>query len=152
MAKHAAWAAAISSSGLVPGVFSKRVSNVYGTFFSAPLGAFRVPVPLLRSPFQTAVALRIMGPPFECDLEAMEDTPSRALAPALPERALDGVAVESPADEQRIQPLAAHPGVEARVASFDLAQHAARECHFVGVALLLGQPRAGGRGIRRRDA
>ena len=35
--KQDAWAAAISSSGLVPGSFSKRVVNPYFTSFSAPL-------------------------------------------------------------------------------------------------------------------
>src|SRR5690348_13028350 len=56
--KQEAWAAAISSSGLVPGAFSNRVVNEYGTWENTPLGAENSPLPSLRPPFQTALALR----------------------------------------------------------------------------------------------
>src|SRR3989475_2552322 len=56
--KQAAWAAAISSSGLVPGVFSKRVAKEYGVFDNTPLVADTVPLPSLSPPFHTALALR----------------------------------------------------------------------------------------------
>jgi hypothetical protein len=58
--KHAACAAAINSSGFVPGVFSNRVVNEYGVFESTPLVDETVPFPSLRPPFQTALAFRCM--------------------------------------------------------------------------------------------
>src|SRR5712692_8756269 len=58
MEKQAACAAAISSSGLVPGAFSKRVVNEYGVLASTPLVAETVPLPSLSPPFHTALALR----------------------------------------------------------------------------------------------
>src|SRR5262249_20168184 len=60
MLKHPAWAAATSSSGLVPGCDSNRVANEYGVFFGTPLGEVRVPLPSLRPPLQCALALRSM--------------------------------------------------------------------------------------------
>src|SRR5450631_4115227 len=59
--KHAAWAAAISSSGFVPGAFSNRVVNEYGVFESTPLVDETVPFPSLRPPFHTALALRCIS-------------------------------------------------------------------------------------------
>ena len=56
--KQPAWAAAISSSGFVPTPFSKRVENEYCVCFSTPLWVETVPLPCLRSPFQTALAVR----------------------------------------------------------------------------------------------
>src|SRR5581483_11947740 len=61
--KHAACAAAISSSGLVPGVFSNRVVNEYGVLDSTPLVADTVPLPSFSPPFHTALALRCIGSP-----------------------------------------------------------------------------------------
>src|SRR5690348_11467083 len=60
MEKHPACAAAINSSGFVPGAFSNRVVNEYGVLFSTPPGAEIEPLPSLRPPFQTALALRCM--------------------------------------------------------------------------------------------
>src|SRR3954468_4871583 len=56
--KQAACAAAISSSGLVPGVSSKRVVNEYGVLESTPLVEETDPLPSFSPPFQTALALR----------------------------------------------------------------------------------------------
>src|ERR1700733_880435 len=56
--KHPACAAAINSSGFVPGAFSKRVVKEYCVLFSAPPGAEIVPLPSFNPPFQTALALR----------------------------------------------------------------------------------------------
>jgi hypothetical protein len=58
--KHPACAAAINSSGLVPGAFSNRVVNEYGVLFSTPPGADIAPFPSFSPPFQTALALRCM--------------------------------------------------------------------------------------------
>src|SRR6266498_864327 len=58
--KHAACAAAINSSGFVPGAFSNRVVKEYCVLFSAPPGAEIVPFPSFSPPFQTALALRCM--------------------------------------------------------------------------------------------
>src|ERR1700751_2711122 len=58
--KHAAWAAAINSSGLVPGAFSNRVVKEYGVLESTPPGAEIDPFPSFNPPFQTALALRCM--------------------------------------------------------------------------------------------
>src|SRR5215471_5332400 len=63
MEKQAACAAAISSSGFVPGAFSKRVVNEYGVLLNTPPGAEMLPFPSLRPPFQTALALRCIGSP-----------------------------------------------------------------------------------------
>src|SRR5262249_1961837 len=54
--KQAAGAAAINSSGFVPGEFSNRVVNEYGVFESTPPGAEMVPFPFLSPPFHTALA------------------------------------------------------------------------------------------------
>src|SRR5215469_4289493 len=54
--KHAACAAAISSSGLVPGAFSNRVVKEYGVFDKTPPGAEIVPLPSFKPPFHTALA------------------------------------------------------------------------------------------------
>ena len=61
MEKQPACAAAISSSGLVPGWFSKRVLKEYGVCFSTPLSVETVPFPSLRPPLQTALALRCIA-------------------------------------------------------------------------------------------
>src|SRR5579864_1055940 len=58
--KQPACAAAISSSGFVPGAFSKRVVNEYCVLFSTPPGADIVPLPSFNPPFQIALALRCM--------------------------------------------------------------------------------------------
>ena len=60
MEKHPACAAAINSSGLVPGVFSKRVANEYGVLDNTPLLAETTPLPSLSPPFHIALALRCM--------------------------------------------------------------------------------------------
>src|SRR6476646_5118888 len=54
--KHEAWAAAINSSGFVPGASSKRVLNEYGVCEKTPLGAENSPLPSFRPPAQTALA------------------------------------------------------------------------------------------------
>jgi hypothetical protein len=59
IAKQPEWAAAMSSSGFVPGALSKRMLNEYGVFLRAPPGAVSVPLPSLMVPFQTAVAVRL---------------------------------------------------------------------------------------------
>jgi hypothetical protein len=58
MEKHPACAAAINSSGFVPGVFSNRVLNEYGVLLSTPLADDTAPLPSFSPPFQTALALR----------------------------------------------------------------------------------------------
>src|SRR5207237_8269762 len=58
MEKQPACTAAISSSGVVPGVFSNRVANEYGVLYSTPLLAETTPLPSFRPPFQIALALR----------------------------------------------------------------------------------------------
>src|SRR5450755_4407910 len=60
MVKQPACAAASNSSGLVPTPFSNRVLNEYCACFSVPLSVEIVPLPLFRSPCQTALALRCM--------------------------------------------------------------------------------------------
>src|SRR5688500_7370219 len=52
--KQPACAAAINSSGFVPGAFSNRVVNEYGVLLRTPPGADNVPLPCFKSPFQTA--------------------------------------------------------------------------------------------------
>src|ERR1700745_133792 len=59
--KHAACAAAISSSGFVPGAFSNLVVNEYGVLLNTPLVEDTDPLPSLRPPFQTALALRCIA-------------------------------------------------------------------------------------------
>jgi hypothetical protein len=61
MEKHAACAAAINSSGFVPGVFSNRVVNEYGVFDRTPLVDETVPFPSFSPPFQTALAFRCIA-------------------------------------------------------------------------------------------
>src|SRR5262245_7736514 len=72
MLKHAAWAAAISSSGLVPLAFSNRVANEYAPL-KAPLPAANRPLPSLSFPSQTAVAVL-----FRIDPPVINDGRSRA--------------------------------------------------------------------------
>src|SRR5712671_4300418 len=60
MVKQPACAAANSSSGLVPTPFSKRVLKEYCVCFRTPLSVEMAPLPVLRSPCQTALALRCM--------------------------------------------------------------------------------------------
>src|SRR6266481_1235877 len=52
--KQPPWAAPISSSGLVPGLPSKRLEKPYGYFSSAPLFVEMAPLPSLMPPSQTA--------------------------------------------------------------------------------------------------
>ncbi len=59
--KQPAWAAAISSSGLVPEPSAKRAANEYGVSFRTALSVDRVPFPDLRLPCQTAEALLFIG-------------------------------------------------------------------------------------------
>src|SRR5258706_740567 len=58
--KHPACAAANNSSGLVPTPFSKRVLKEYCVCLRTPLSVEIAPLPVLRSPCQTALALRCM--------------------------------------------------------------------------------------------
>src|SRR5258708_8951373 len=60
MVKQPAWAAASSSSGLVPMPLSKREWKEYGVCLRTLLSVERVPLPAFRSPCQTADALRCM--------------------------------------------------------------------------------------------
>src|SRR5690606_37283935 len=60
MLKQPAWAAAISSSGLVPGPSSKRVLKPYWVSDKAPLWVEIFPLPSFKLPFQTADAVRFM--------------------------------------------------------------------------------------------
>src|SRR5882762_9488217 len=60
MVKQPAWAAARSSSGLVPMPLSKREWKEYGVCLRTLLSVERVPLPAFRSPCQTADALRCM--------------------------------------------------------------------------------------------
>src|SRR5262249_48783702 len=53
----------MSSSGFVPGPFSKRVPNEYDASLSAPLFTEIFPEPVFRSPRQTAEASRFICPP-----------------------------------------------------------------------------------------
>src|SRR5664279_6118822 len=61
MEKQPAWAAATSSSGLVPIPFSKRVPNEYWVWVSTPLSVETLPFPSLRLPCHTAEAFRFMS-------------------------------------------------------------------------------------------
>src|SRR5207245_1153491 len=60
MVKQPAWAAAISSSGLVATASPNRDWNEYGVSLSTPLWDEIVPFPSLRVPCQTADAVRFM--------------------------------------------------------------------------------------------
>src|SRR5712691_11559423 len=72
--KHPACAAASSSSGLVPTPFSKRVLKEYCVCLRTPLSVEMEPLPLFKSPCQTALALRCMVLSFmhSCYLESRE--------------------------------------------------------------------------------
>src|SRR6516165_12482985 len=59
--KHAACAAAINSSGLVPGASSNRVLKEYCVLFSTPPGAEMLPFPSFKLPFHTALAFLCMS-------------------------------------------------------------------------------------------
>src|SRR6185369_11288698 len=61
MAKHPACAAPINSSGFVPMPDSKRVLNEYCVSLRTPLSVEMLPLPDLRSPRQTADALRFIN-------------------------------------------------------------------------------------------
>src|ERR1043166_6539928 len=50
MLKQPAWAAAINSSGFVPGWYSKRVAKDWGVLFRPPLGEVRVLLPSFSPP------------------------------------------------------------------------------------------------------
>ena len=58
MVEHRGCAAAISSSGLVPFSFSKRVLNEYGVSTSTPESVVRLPLPARPVPRQTAFAFQ----------------------------------------------------------------------------------------------
>src|SRR5437667_8376935 len=60
MVKHPAWAAARSSSGLVPTPFSNLVLKEYCVCLSTPLSVEMVPFPSFKPPCQIADALRCM--------------------------------------------------------------------------------------------
>src|ERR671918_144406 len=70
--KHPAWAAPISSSGLVADwPSSNRDLNEYGPS-KAPLPTFSRPLPSARLPFHSASAFRVgIKPPFEVLLFAL---------------------------------------------------------------------------------
>src|SRR5215475_9272055 len=70
MEKHPACAAAINSSGFVPGAFSNLVVNEYEELFNTPPGADIVPLPSFNPPFQTALALRCMTFSFENQIKS----------------------------------------------------------------------------------
>src|SRR5262245_65251884 len=61
MLKQAAWAAAISSSGLLPVACSKREEYVIVASCNTPLSVDALPVPVRRSPDQDAVACRSLS-------------------------------------------------------------------------------------------
>src|SRR2546423_13425623 len=65
MLKQPACAAPISSSGFVPGPFSKRVPKEYWVSLRTLLSVEIVPRPDFRSPRQTAEALRFIGAGWE---------------------------------------------------------------------------------------
>src|ERR1700722_4571025 len=77
MVKHPAWAAASSSSGLVPTPFSKRVLKEYCVFFRTPLSVEIEPLPSFRPPCHTADALRCMMPLLLRCFEGLTDFESR---------------------------------------------------------------------------
>lgn len=58
MLKHAAWAAASNSSGLVPPAFSNREPKEYAPPMT-PLSLLKLPFPLLIPPSQVALAFRV---------------------------------------------------------------------------------------------
>src|SRR5215475_13517394 len=58
--KQPACAAASNSSGLVPTPFSNRVLKEYCVCFRTPLSVEMAPLPVFKSPCQTADALRCM--------------------------------------------------------------------------------------------
>src|SRR2546423_11290841 len=60
MVKHPAWAAARSSSGLVPTPFSNLVLKEYCVCLRTPLSVEIIPFPSFKPPCQTADALRCM--------------------------------------------------------------------------------------------
>src|SRR5262245_22794582 len=102
-----------------------------------PLGTVMVPLPPLRSPCQTADALRIMVPP-----RGSRDEPRLIVGgfPLLAQRPLDHVAVEAAAREQRVEPLPSHAVVEGSVTPLRLRRHPAGEPHLVGRSLLGLEP------------
>src|SRR5215471_17370929 len=53
----------MSSSGLVPFSFSKRLANEYGVLVRTPLSADIVPLPSFSPPCHTAEAFRFISPP-----------------------------------------------------------------------------------------
>src|SRR5215831_14014054 len=65
--KHAAWAAAINSSGFVPGASSNLVRKEYCVLLSTPPGAEMLPLPSFKLPFQTALAFLCMILPQSYD-------------------------------------------------------------------------------------
>src|SRR5690606_35880256 len=60
MAKHPAWAAASSSSGLVPLSSPKRELKLYFVSFNTLLWVVNFPFPSFNEPFQTALAVRFI--------------------------------------------------------------------------------------------
>src|SRR5436190_22472290 len=98
MLKHAACAAAISSSGFVPRAFSNRVAYVNGVSRKTPLVALIAPLPPLRSPRQTADAVRsIAATPSLLLLYAVCRACSRRREKETPRRLRGGVLVHCPA-------------------------------------------------------
>src|SRR5205809_6893949 len=63
--KQAAWAAATSSSGFVPGSSPKRIAKLYATPFTAPLAVDTVPLPSFSPPRHCALARRCIEIPAE---------------------------------------------------------------------------------------
>src|SRR5947207_7330229 len=84
MVKHPAWAAAISSSGLVPGWDSKRVLNEYGVLLRTPLAEVSVPLPSFKPPLQWALAFRCMdsAPLIKNELKKPQGMIAASLGPS----------------------------------------------------------------------
>src|SRR5580704_7746022 len=71
--KHPAWAAARSSSGLVPTPFSNRVLKEYCVCLRTPLSVEMEPLPFFKPPCHTADALRCMMPLLLRCLQSLTD-------------------------------------------------------------------------------
>jgi hypothetical protein len=74
MAKQPEWAAPISSSGLVPMPFSKRVLKEYCVSRRTPLSVEMAPLPSFKLPCQMADALRFIFSFFEAEREFVSRT------------------------------------------------------------------------------
>src|SRR5262245_22608843 len=97
-----------------------------------------VPLPFLRSPCQTADALRIMVPPL-----IARGAPRSVVGRLVlrPQRLFDDVAVEATSGEQRVQAPPSYRRIEGSVTPPGLGRHPARQPHLVGRPLLLFEAR-----------